>query len=98
MKKKKEIEEYNLQNIVKSGTIGITFTQLAENLGMTPDKLRDERLKNPELDEALKVYEFNANQYYMEKMMKAAVSNIKGFAAEVYFEVYKYLADKQKSY
>ena len=98
METKKEFTKNELETIILFGTIGKTFSQLAIDLGVTPDQLRDERYKKPELDKALRGYEFNANQFYMEKMMKAALSNKKGFAAEVYFEAYKYLSDKQNSY
>ena len=98
METKKEFTKKDLETIILFGTIGKTFSQLAIDLGVTPDQLRDERYKNPELDKALRDYEYNANQFYIEKMMKAALSNIKGFAAEVYFEAYKYLSEKQNSY
>ena len=71
MEKKKELTEQGLQYIAFVGTQGKTFTQLANDFGITPDQLRDEGYKNPELDKALRGYEFNANQFYLEKMMKA---------------------------
>lgn len=98
MKTKIEFTEDVLQSIRLAGMFGKTYIQLAADLGMTPDQLRDERYKTPELDKTLRDFEYNANQYYIERMLKAALENKKGFAADVYVEMYRYLIAEQKSF
>lgn len=89
-----EFTKNKLEQISWSGMYGQTFTSLATDLGLMPTELRNERLKNSKLNEALLNYEYNRDQYMAGKMMEAVLSKDKNLLPRVYVEVIKYLNEK----
>lgn len=93
-----EFTEETLKKIIVSGMFGETYSNIAMELNITLSELRICRLENPKLDDALKNYEYNAEAYFVDKMMEAAVSQKKNLIAEVYVEMYRYLTEKNGTF
>lgn len=83
-----------LENIIMFGTVGKTFSEVALFLGFRPDELRDMRLKDSKLDDALERFQYNYDLFRIDQFEKTA-GNVKSKIAVDYFKLLKDLRDKR---
>lgn len=63
-----------LNAIIRFGAEGKSFHQIAKELNMTSDELRDEQAANTKLNDALDRAEFNRDQYMIDEIEKDGIT------------------------
>jgi hypothetical protein len=73
-----------LKKIIGMGSDGKSFRDIALELNMTPDQLRDEQLKDEKLNDALDRAEFNRDQFMIDTLERNGINKKSRIQKDVY--------------
>jgi len=73
-----------LKQIIVFGVNGKSFRDIAIELNMTPDQLRDEQTKDEKLNDALTRAEFNRDQFMIDELEKDGIKKGSFIQKDVY--------------